>query len=196
MPIELTNLIESVLRSLGLMPPAILAIGMLAGPTAALVLYRFVAQPRTRRSAADGSDLLWICERCRSANEIRSSRCYRCAMERDEIVGAIQVVDGDGIVTLDPLGDVDDAALRPSGVPVMASASRSRPSVAVGPGPAPAPPAAAARPDLSVDLVNDATRAPVAVGPGKPEPVVARRPRKVVAAARAEAPEPGKTKRG
>lgn len=204
MPIEPTDAIENVQRSLSLMPPAILAIIFLAGPTAAWLLYRFVVQPRTRRYAADGSELLWICVRCRSANEVRSSRCYRCAMERDEIVGALQVVDGDGIVSLDPLDDEEEEpAARPAGVPVMATTARSRPSVAVGPGrapaAAPAPPTASARPDLSVALVGDGPRAPVAVGPGTPAtgktaPAVPPRPRRVVAARPVDA-EPRSTRK-
>lgn len=197
MPIESTDAIENIQRSLSLVPPALLAILFLAGPTVAWLLYRFVVQPRTRRYAAGGSDLLWICDQCRSANEVRSSRCYRCAMERDEIVGALQVVDGDGIVSLEPIDD-DEAPGSPVGVPVMAGTPRARPSVAVGPGrapvasqaPAPAPLTPPARPDLSVALVGDGQPAPVAVGPGKSEPVVARRSRTVVAAGRVEAPDP------
>lgn len=195
MPIEPSDAIENIQRSLDLIPPAIFAIIFLAGPTAAWLLYRFVVQPRMRRYAADGSELLWICERCRSANEVRSSRCYRCALEREAIVGALEVVDGDGIVSLDPLGDDDDGGLAgPAGVPVMATAARSRPPVAVGPGrtapaasTAIAPAAASARPDLSVALVGDGPRPPVAVGPGTPAsatapPALPARPRKVVAA--------------
>lgn len=194
MPIEATDAIENVQRSLSLVPPALLAILFLAGPTAAWLLYRFVVQPRTRRYFTGGSDLLWICDRCRSANEVRSSRCYRCAMERDEIDGALQVVDGDGIVSLEPI-DVDEDPGSPVGVPVMASTPRARPSVAVGPGRAPAAaraptPASASAPDLSVALVGDAPRAPIAVGPGAPvtrpgkaAPAVPARPPKVAAAA-------------
>lgn len=172
MPIEPTDAIENIQRSLSLVPPALLAIIFLAGPTAAWLLYRFVVQPRTRRYAADGSALLWICVRCRSANEVRSSRCYRCAMERDEIVGALQVVDGEGIVSLDPLQEEEEEeepAARPAGVPVMATTARSRPSVAVGPGRAPA---------------------------AKAVPAVPARPRKVAAAGRADVEPRSTRKRG
>lgn len=194
MLIEPTDVIENVQRNLSLMPPAILAIIFLAGPTVAWLLYRFVVQPRTRRYAADGSDLLWICDQCRSANEVRSSRCYSCAMERDEIV-ALQVVDGDGIVSLDALDDEEEPDGGPVGVPVMARTARSRAPVAVGPGPAPAAARPQAVPDLSVALVGDGRRAPVAVGPGTPAPVVARRPRKAVAARSPDVPDPETTKR-
>lgn len=196
MPIEPTDAIENVQRSLGLVPPAILAIVFLAGPTLAWLLYRFVVQPRTRRYAADGSELLWICDRCRSANEVRSSRCYRCATERDAIV-SLQVVDGDGIVSLDPLDDQEHLAAPPVGVPVMAPTARSRRSVAVGPGPASAAASktAPARPDLSVALVGEGPRDPVAVGPGTPAPVAARRSRTGAAAGRDDAADPKVTTR-
>lgn len=187
MPIEPTDAIENLRRSLSLVPPAILAIVLLAGPTAAWLLYRFVVQPRARRLAADGSELLWICERCRSANEVRASRCYRCAMERDEIVGTIQVVDGDGIVTLAPLEDEATGA-SPVGLPVMAAANTAgRPSVAVGPGRsvgAGDPPLEAVE---ALVVGERPTRAPVSVGPGDASAARAARPRKVVAAGRPDA---------
>lgn len=196
MPIEPSDAIENLRRSLSLVPPAILAIIMLAGPTAAWLLYRFVVQPRARRSAAYGSELLWICERCRSANEVRASRCYRCALDRDEIVGTIQVVDGDGIVTLAPLDDEATGA-PPVGLPVMAAANAApRPSVAVGPG------RSVGAGDPTVEAVEALVvgerpkRAPVSVGPGDESPALAARPRKVVAARRSDAATRATRKRG
>lgn len=189
MPIEPTDAIENVQRSLSLMPPAILAIIFLAGPTAAWLLYRFVVQPRTRRYAADGSELLWICVRCRSANEVRSSRCYRCAMERDEIVGALQVVDGDGIVSLDPddEGDLGYPLVQP-----VAAAATARPPVAVGPGrPRPAPVS-----KKTIVPAGEPERPSVAVGPGKAAPGVPARSRKVVATDRVDPVPRGTRKRG
>lgn len=176
MPIELTDAFDDLQRSLRLVPPAILAIVFLAGPTAAWILYRLmIAQPQMRRRAADGSDLLWICERCRSANEIRSSRCYRCAMERDETVGALKIVDGEAIVTLDP--DDGDPAY-PLGQPVTAAAT-ARPPVAVGPGRSRPEPASE-----TVEPVGERRRRSVAVGPGKDASSAPASPRKVVAARR------------
>lgn len=179
MPIESTDAIENLQRILSQMPPAILAIVFLAGPTVAWGLYRFVVQPRSRRFAGDGSDLLWICERCRSANEVRSSRCYRCAMERDEIIGALQVVDGDGIVTLDT--EDDDEPVYPLGQPVTAAAT-TRPLVAVGPGRGQPEPAASE----PLEPAAARRRKPVSVGPGQNTSATPKRPRKAVSAGRAD----------
>lgn len=183
MPIEPTEAIETLQRSLALMPPAILAIIFLAGPTAAWLLYRFVVQPRTRRYAAGGSDLLWICDQCRSANEVRSSRCYRCAMDREAITGALQIVDGDEMVSLGP--DDEDLAPYPLGQPVMA-ASTAHPPVAVGPGRTRPEPTSTQK----VGPVAEPGRPSVAVGPGKEASAVPAQPRKVVAAGRAEPAQP------
>lgn len=189
MPIEPTDAIDNLQRSLALMPPAILAIIFLAGPTAAWLLYRFVVQPRTRRYAAGGSDLLWICDQCRSANEVRSSRCYRCAMDREAITGALQIVDGDEMVSLGP--DDDGDAAYPLGQPVIAAAT-ARPPVAVGPGRTRPEPTSKQK----VDPVAEPGRTSVAVGPGKESTAVPVRPRKVVAAGRAEPAQRGTRKRG
>ena len=188
MPIESTDAIENLQRILSQMPPAVLAIVFLAGPTVGWLLYRYVVQPRTRRFAGDGSDLLWICERCRSANEVRSSRCYRCAMERDETVGALQVVDGDGIVTLEREDDGDPAY--PISQPVIAAAT-DRPPVAVGPGRGRPEPAAA----VPVEPGAKRRRPSVAVGPGKEASAVPARPRKVGAAGPTDAVPRGTRKR-
>ncbi len=149
-PIDAT---QSLLRSIGLIPAALLAIALLAGPTTIWLLYRFVVQPRTKRFPTGSGALLWACERCRSANEARISRCYRCGLRRADIVGDLQIFDGDGIVTLaadveddwdDDEYDDDEYDTEPlPGVPVMAPlamplpravAEPPRRMVAVGPG--------------------------------------------------------------
>ena len=53
------------------MPTALMVIILLTGPTLVWLLYQFVVQPRTSRYAGGSSDLLWVCSRCRSANEAR-----------------------------------------------------------------------------------------------------------------------------
>lgn len=116
--------LESLERAIGVPPAAIVAIILLAGPTAIWLLYRFVVQPRTSRYAETGLDLLWVCERCRSANEVRTSHCYRCGLDREEMAsGDLRVVDGVGVVTLTAEDEV---------VPVTPG---ERPLVPVGPGP-------------------------------------------------------------
>lgn len=126
MSIDPFDLFESLERAIGVPPAAILAIILLAGPTAVWLLYRFVVQPRASRYTASQLELLWICERCRSANEVRSSRCYRCGLDREVMSsGDLKVVDRDGIVTL----TADDVV-----VPETGAMPSTRPMVAVGPG--------------------------------------------------------------
>ena len=59
--------------------PAVVAALLLGGPTAVWLIMRF-ANPREARSrfGAVAADLHWICPECRSLNEDRTSRCYRC----------------------------------------------------------------------------------------------------------------------
>lgn len=148
---------QSVLGSLSLIPAALFAIVLLAGPTAIWLGYRFVVQPRTKRYTGRDAELLWACEQCHSANAARASSCYRCGLRRDEIVGDLLVIDGDGVVTLaadvedEPWEDEFETDLLP-GLPVMtptrpaatprAVAEPPRRIVAVGPG---------RRPDDSAD---------------------------------------------
>jgi hypothetical protein len=65
---------------------------LLGGPTAGWLLYRFVVQPRTARMRAFQRDAFWVCPTCRSVNDFRLTRCYRCdarpAVEGLEVVDA------------------------------------------------------------------------------------------------------------
>jgi hypothetical protein len=100
MPFDPTELIDSVQRNVGLLPAAIGAILLLAGPTAAWIIYRMVAQPRSARPAAGSTDLMWVCEQCRSANEVRRGSCYRCGFRQDSATGDLHVIDGTGLVVI------------------------------------------------------------------------------------------------
>lgn len=114
MPFDPTEAIESLERSLGQVPTALLAVVFLAGPTLAWLLYRFVVQPRTSRYIGGQTDLYWVCEGCRSANDVRAARCYRCGLDHRALEGDLQVVDVDELVTLAP----DVVAPPPMAVPV------------------------------------------------------------------------------
>ena len=57
MPVEISSAIDSVLTAIGQIPPAIFAILLLAGPTAAWIVYRGVVVPRRSRYAWDDPDL-------------------------------------------------------------------------------------------------------------------------------------------
>lgn len=165
MPFDPSEAAQWLENTVGIVPAALLAIILLAGPTTAWLLYHFVVQPRTSRYVASEVDLLWVCEDCRSANEIRSSRCYSCGLERDEMVGDLRVVDEGGIVTLTADDDV---------VPLPTPATADRPLVPVGPGRA-----------------REAVEGPAAIRsavPDDPGPAVTRRrTRTAVAAGRSPA---------
>lgn len=92
MPVDLSGLTESVGRSLGEIPPIVIALALLGGPTLALIAYRLIgAARRVQTSPAIEAAPFWVCQQCRSINELRLSRCYRCASDRDA-VGDIEVI--------------------------------------------------------------------------------------------------------
>lgn len=100
MPFDPAETIRAFQETAARVPNVLFAISLLAGPTILWILYRFVVQPRWSRYAGGHGDVLWMCTRCRSANEARSMRCYRCDLRREEIVGDMQVFDEGGLVTL------------------------------------------------------------------------------------------------
>jgi hypothetical protein len=145
MPIDLSVITDSLQRGFGQIPPIAIALVLLAGPTAALIGYRLIGVARRMQTSPEVEAApLWVCHDCRSVNEFRVSRCYRCGTERDA-AGELEVI-------------VDQPAARPStfetpvgspfaalgaavnqgtpasGVPVMADPSTGRDAVAVGPG--------------------------------------------------------------
>jgi hypothetical protein len=70
--------IDNLRAGIGLVPPALIAMVLLGGPTAGWLLYRFFVQPRTARLRAFNRATLWVCPNCRSVNDLRLRRCYRC----------------------------------------------------------------------------------------------------------------------
>ena len=81
MPTELTDAIRTIQHLLGGVSPALAAMVLLGGPTAVWILYRFFLQPRTSRYVYGGSEPLWVCANCRSANAFTRAACYRCGFE-------------------------------------------------------------------------------------------------------------------
>jgi hypothetical protein len=76
--------IDALRAGIGLVPPPLIAIVLLGGPTAVWLLYHFVVQPRTARIArlrAYERTAYWVCANCRSVNDYRLVRCYRCEAE-------------------------------------------------------------------------------------------------------------------
>ena len=106
MQFDFGQLIDTVRAGIGAVPPVIMAIILLGGPTAGWLLYRFVVQPRTARMRLRGLDpsAMWVCASCRSVNALRLSRCYRCDALR--LDGDLEVVDTHpaGPVRLTPVG--------------------------------------------------------------------------------------------
>ncbi len=164
MPIDPNVALQAMERSLGMVPGVVVVVVLLGGPTVLWLLYRFVVQPRAGRYESGSQELLWVCSDCRSVNEARHSRCYGCGLSRDAITGALQVFDGDGLVTLEGEDDWDDAPLddddgwfETPGIPdfVPATALGDRPTL-----PAPEPPG-------PPPVVPTKPRRLVAVGPGR-----------------------------
>jgi hypothetical protein len=76
--------IDALRAGLGLVPPALLAMILLGGPTAFWLLYHFVVEPRVTRMRVLELAPFWVCASCRSVNDSRLLRCYRCDAEPAE----------------------------------------------------------------------------------------------------------------
>lgn len=135
MDIEIEAWWRSIEAGIGLLPSALIAIALLGGPSAVWLLYRFAVQPRASRYRLTQVGALWICAGCRSANELGSSRCYRCYQELDDT--QLEVIDaalGGSITILPPaVSAVPRHADLPT-EPRPAIAAGGRDPVAVGPG--------------------------------------------------------------
>jgi len=148
MPIDLGALGESFQRGFGEIPPVAIALVLLAGPTAALIGYRLISAARRLKPAAEVEVApYWVCHDCRSINELRASRCYRCGLGRDatpeiEVIveapasapATFAVPAGSPFAAVGGLADRGAAAVTGPGVPVMAGASDWNTGVPVGPG--------------------------------------------------------------
>ena len=148
MPIDLGALSESLQSGFGQIPPIAIALALLAGPTAALIVYRMVSASRRAPVSTDvEASPYWVCQDCRSVNALRLTRCYHCALSRDATPEIEVILDAPPArpMTFDvpagsPFaaigGNVDRARTQPAGpwVPVMADASDWNIDVPVGPG--------------------------------------------------------------
>jgi hypothetical protein len=104
MQLPISEWIDSLRAGIGLVPPALIAMVLLGGPTTAWLLYRFLVQPRTMRQRAFQRDSFWVCPTCRSVNDFRLTRCYRCDSHPAE--SDLEVVDArpGGMPRLTPVG--------------------------------------------------------------------------------------------
>jgi hypothetical protein len=102
--LEIGHVIDTLRAGIGMIPPVLIAIALLGGPTAGWLLYRFVVQPRTRRMRGIDPSTMWVCPSCRSINAMRLTRCYRC--DSPPIEEELEVVHTEptGPVRLAPVG--------------------------------------------------------------------------------------------
>lgn len=108
MQVDIEYLVNALRAGIGLVPPMLVAIVLLGGPTAGWLLYRFVVQPRTRRLRGKDASAMWVCPSCRSVNELRMARCYRCDALPDE--EELELIDAHptGPIRLTPVGPTLD----------------------------------------------------------------------------------------
>ena len=104
MQFEIGEWIEALRLGIGEIPAALIAMVLLGGPTAAWLLYRFVVQPRSSRYHGVDPSAMWICPSCRSVNDLRLARCYRC--DAAQVDADVEVIDPQpaGPVRLTPVG--------------------------------------------------------------------------------------------
>jgi hypothetical protein len=76
-------LIEAISNGLPKVPSALIAAALLGGPTAIWIIVRFTRPPNVPKVVEVPETLLWLCTSCRSMNEDRVSRCYRCHQPRE-----------------------------------------------------------------------------------------------------------------
>lgn len=91
MQIEISHWIDLLRAGVGMVPPALIAMILLGGPTAGWLLYRFVVQPRATHRRSLDPTAMWICPSCRSVNALRLVRCYRCDSTRTR--GDVELID-------------------------------------------------------------------------------------------------------
>ena len=151
MPIDLSGFIEAIQQGFGQIPPVAIAIALLAGPTAALIGYRLIGSARRAQVSTETAEALWVCRDCRSVNQLRLSRCYRCGLavdatdEIDVVLDlpsaprkAFEVPAGSPFAAAGGAIRASDVGDRPAsggpGVPVMADRSAVSEALPVGPG--------------------------------------------------------------
>ena len=117
MQVDIEQYISALRAGIGIVPPVLWAIVLLGGPTAGWLLYQFVVQPRTVRMRGSDRSAMWVCHSCRSVNDLRMPRCYRCDATPDE--EALEVIDSrpTGPIPLTPVGPGLDLGGSPTSLP-------------------------------------------------------------------------------
>ena len=194
MPVDPSALIEAVMSGLAQVPSAVIAAALIAGPTAIWLVARFLNPPDVAKRDDGGlEELLWVCQSCRSINELRIANCYRCHRARS----------GEGVPLVD---EPEPPRLAPGvgiavgpGRPVLAPANEwielevTRASDAVDDGEEPVEvgPPAAGPASLMFEAVILEPRVKASSRPSAPEPVpVVRRARRKSSSAGGTKPKP------
>ena len=132
MELPIGHWIDLLQAGIGRVPPTLLAIILLGGPTACWALYHFVVQPRTARLRAFEHAPFWVCPNCRSVNDHRLARCYHCNSEPLE--EDIEVIDTSpsGPRPLTPVGPGLDLGRPGPLTRPLSIAERAMPSAEMG----------------------------------------------------------------
>ena len=145
---DLSGLVESLQSGLSGVPPMVIGLALLVGPTAAFVGYQFMSSSRRVQSAGDAEAVpFWVCHECRSVNQLRHSRCYHCGISRDasaelEIIveepvrapSFFEAPEGSPFAALGAKRPFDEEESAPGGPGVPVMGSQPGTGVAVGPG--------------------------------------------------------------
>ncbi len=108
MPGALGDVFQAIQSGLSEIPPAVIVVGLLFGPTLIWFIYRLYVGPRAGQVQEGAGDLFWVCPECRSVNEPKRVRCYLCQTDRTSVEGALRVVDHDQVVEIDEAPDDAD----------------------------------------------------------------------------------------
>lgn len=185
--------IDALRAGLGVVPPALLAMVLLAGPTALWLLYHFVVEPRVARMRVLEMAPFWVCASCRSVNDARLAHCYRC--DAEPVEDELEIIDAEpsGPTRLTPVGpglNLGDGAPPtrpgPGSFPILQPHTSSLEQV-FEEDRAALPDVAAMTEVIEAPRTRRSARtpAPIPVGPGRP----AARPRRVAVAGQSRDPD-------
>ncbi len=153
---DLSEIAESFRRGVQEVPPIVIALALLAGPTIVLVIYGLFSVARRMQGSSENvkATPYWVCRDCRSINEMRLARCYHCGLARTATREVEILIDRPGYrpvplvlpveapskalaasASATPVASLARAARsrKRAGTPVMSQAADVDP-VAVGPG--------------------------------------------------------------
>jgi hypothetical protein len=99
MPVDPSGLLDAISNVVSQIPTGLLVAVFLVGPTAIWLIARFAnpSEPAKRVKTVP-ENMLWVCASCRSINDDRAARCYRCHGSRaDESMPGVGIAVGPGL---------------------------------------------------------------------------------------------------